>query len=219
MDAKASFFIGWDMEEKDFSKLWGSNGSVATIADDQYRLGWIYIGDNKPTRAQFNAWQQWSDRKHYWLFMNKLGIDDTAKSAKKLETSRTIKVSGAVKGEAKFDGSDDVEIKTTQNGYEAKKAVDGYEQRPSGVIECWGYVARGAGPINSEVKVQFPKSFLKSCFNIQITTKEKGLGNTGDGGYSIVKVTAKDFSAQLQEFNNITGVSNIEGFFWRAIGE
>ena len=207
------------MDEKDFSKLWGSNGSVATITDDQYQQGWVYIGDNKPTRAQFNAWQQWSDRKHYWLFMNKLGANDTAQAAKKLETQRTIKVSGAVTGEAKFDGTGDIEIKTSQNGFEVNKAVDGYEKRPSGLIECWGYVPKGAGAVNTAIKVTFPKSFSKNCFNVQIATKEKGLANTGDGGFSVISVTTKEFTAQLQEFNSITGVSNIEGFFWRAIGE
>ena len=152
------------MEEKDFSKLWGSNGSVATMTDDQYRQGWVYIGDNKPTRAQFNAWQQWSDRKHYWLFMNKLGIDDTAKSAKKLETSRTIKVSGAVKGEAKFDGTSNIEIKVEQQGFEASLAPTGWHKDSTGLITQWGMVK-----VSAETQVNFHKT-LSALYNVQVSS-------------------------------------------------
>lgn len=207
------------MEEKDFSKLWGSNGSVATITDDQYQQGWLFIGDNKPTRAQFNAWQQWSDKKAYWLYQNKLGVNDTAKAAKKLETECTIKVSGAVEGDAKFDGSNSIEIKTKQLGFEASKAINGYEKRPSGLQECWGYVARGNMADHTTLVVKFPKIFSKNCFNIQITTKENGVLVTGDGGFSVLDFDAKEFTVLLQVFNSGTGTKNIEGFFWRAIGE
>ena len=207
------------MEEKDFSKLWASDGSLATISDDQYKQGWIFIGDNKPMRTQFNAFQQWSDQKAYWLYLNKLGIDDTAKAAEKLKTSRTIKVSGAVKGEAKFDGTGNIEIKTTQNGYDANKAQIGFEQRPSGLMECWGYVPRGSTSGHSTMLVKFPKAFTKSCFNIQITDKEEGVLVTGDGGFSVLSYNTKEFTVLFQIYNSDTGAKNVEGFFWRAIGE
>ena len=155
------------MEEKDFSKLWGSNGSIATITDDQYQQGWVYIGDNKPTRAQFNAWQQWSDQKAYWLYQNKLGINDTAKAAKKLESERIVKISGAVEGEAKFDGSGNVEIKAKQNGFDASLAKTGWHKDPTGKIEQWGSVTGVSEPQGTKL-INFPIFFPKECFDVRI---------------------------------------------------
>lgn len=42
-------------------------------------------------------------------------LDGTAKSAAKLSTARTIALSGAVSGSAKFDGSGNLNISTTAN--------------------------------------------------------------------------------------------------------
>ena len=207
------------MEEKDFSKLWGANGSVATITDDQYQQGWGYIGDNKPTRAQFNAWQQWADEKSYWLYMNKLGIDDTAKAAEKLKASRTIKLTGAVTGQGSFDGSDNVSIHTKMAISEVSLLVDGFEKRPSGVIEQWGTVDFTYMPEEKDYVLTFPIAFPKQCLNLSLTRKaagETGGSTWNDGGALIISKDRLGARIVLARFSE--DPRGTRGYEWRAIG-
>ena len=198
------------MDEKDFSKLWGSNGSVATITDDQYQQGWVYIGDNKPTRAQFNAWQQWSDKKDLWLYLNKLGTSDTAAAAKKLDTMRTIKITGAVKGETKFDGSADINIKTDLVGFESELVQKGWHRDPTGLIVQWGEAL-----VIQETKIQFHKD-IKELFGIQVTTVTSGRpGGTNTMNVHVMSPNSKGFSIGKSD-NYSSGQVRV---FWEAKGK
>lgn len=51
-----------------FLYKWAQTGSVVTLQDDQYKVGWSFIGSVPPSVEQFNAWGQLSDEKHNWLF-------------------------------------------------------------------------------------------------------------------------------------------------------
>lgn len=52
----------------DFKKLWGSTGTIEPVTQDQYQLGWAYIGALPPAVEQFNKVQQLSDEKAKWLY-------------------------------------------------------------------------------------------------------------------------------------------------------
>jgi hypothetical protein len=52
----------------DFKKLWGSTGTIEPVTQDQYQLGWAYIGALPPAVEQFNKVQQLSDEKIKWLY-------------------------------------------------------------------------------------------------------------------------------------------------------
>ena len=202
------------MEEKDFSKLWSSDGSVATITDDQYQLGWAYIGDNKPTRAQFNAWQQWSDQKSYWLYQNKLGVNDTAKAAKKLESERTVKISGAVEGQAKFDGSGNIEIKTKQLGFDSSLAKNGWHKDPTGKLEQWGEVTGKSSPSGTKL-ITFPKVFQKECFDVRI-----GMVSSKASRVEYVQVVSWDKTgAEVVTYDDVNKEQiGLLTFTWSAVG-
>ena len=198
------------MEEKDFLKLWSANGSVATITDDQYQQGWAHIGDNKPTRAQFNAWQKWSDEKSLWLYLNKLGSRDTAMAAKQLENSRAIKLSGAVKGEARFDGGADITIKTELVGFDSELIKTGWHKDPTGLIVQWGEAL-----VIQETKIQFHKD-IKELFGIQVTTVTSGRpGGTNTMNVHVIAPNNKGFSIGKSD-NYSSGQVRV---FWEAKGK
>ncbi|HEX3163109.1 MAG TPA: hypothetical protein VHQ92_11080 [Pseudolabrys sp.] len=52
----------------DFETLWGSAGTIEPVTQDQYKLGWAYIGALPPAVEQFNKLQQLSDEKVKWLY-------------------------------------------------------------------------------------------------------------------------------------------------------
>ena len=59
------------------------------------------------------------------LLAGKLGKSENAVSASKLETARTISLTGAVTGSVGFDGSGNAAISTTLAGFDASKIVSG----------------------------------------------------------------------------------------------
>ena len=52
-----------------FQKIkWAENGGVASFSETNYGVGWSFLGDDTPTVEDFNAIQQWNDKKDQWLF-------------------------------------------------------------------------------------------------------------------------------------------------------
>lgn len=51
-----------------FGYKWGQTGNTITFQDDQYKVGWSFIGDVPPSVEQFNELQQLTDEKANWLF-------------------------------------------------------------------------------------------------------------------------------------------------------
>lgn len=51
-----------------FGYKWGQTGNTYSMQDDQYKLGWAFIGSTPPSVEQFNTWGQISDEKSNWLY-------------------------------------------------------------------------------------------------------------------------------------------------------
>lgn len=61
-----------------FGLKWGQTGNTIVFQDEQYKVGWSFIGDIPPSVEQFNELQQLTDEKANWLF----GQLQTAATAK-----------------------------------------------------------------------------------------------------------------------------------------
>lgn len=123
-------------------------------------------------------------------------------TADRLKTARKIKIIGAVKGEASFDGSKDVTITTTQDNI--------------AVIE--GSITVPAGPDNVQFvskteHIDFPAGFNKdNCFVFSIGTKYVE-GGTGYGyGYGTVgEYDVFSLSENLVPFQVLLGNGTANG--------
>ncbi|MCX5462792.1 hypothetical protein [Alcaligenes parafaecalis] len=51
-----------------FEYKWGQTGGIIDLQDDQYKLGWAFIGSTPPSVEQFNKLQQLNDEKFAWLW-------------------------------------------------------------------------------------------------------------------------------------------------------
>lgn len=51
-----------------FEYKWGQTGGVIDFQDDQYKIGWAFIGSTPPSVEQFNKLQQLNDEKFAWLW-------------------------------------------------------------------------------------------------------------------------------------------------------
>jgi len=51
-----------------FEYKWGQTGGVIDFQDDQYKIGWAFIGSTPPSVEQFNKLQQLNDEKFSWLW-------------------------------------------------------------------------------------------------------------------------------------------------------
>lgn len=59
-----------------FETQWAQNGSTEAISEDQYKLGWAFIGSTPPSVEQFNEVQQLTDQKAAWLFSQLKAVAD-----------------------------------------------------------------------------------------------------------------------------------------------
>lgn len=71
--AAVNFYSGFEYK-------WGQTGGVIDLQDDQYKLGWAFIGSTPPSVEQFNKLQQLNDEKFAWLW----GQFKSAASARKV---------------------------------------------------------------------------------------------------------------------------------------
>ena len=57
------------MADLDFNKIWGSNSPLPefTFSDNQYLMGWDFVGSANPTKQQFDAWFRLVDQKLKYL--------------------------------------------------------------------------------------------------------------------------------------------------------
>ena len=78
-------------------------------------------------------------------------VSGNAGTATKLQTPRVISVAGAVSGSATFDGSNNISINSTLNGFDASKITSGVidiERLPKGALERLFVVSTQAEAIN-----------------------------------------------------------------------
>ena len=118
-----------------------------------------------------------------------LKVNDTAAAAKKLETARSITLSGVITGSTSFDGTGDVTIATTISGITSDK-----------VVAMTGYVKPDDGSAISTA----------DSLNMAIGKLEKALdGKQAAGSYSVEGHSHNDKYYTKQEISDI--LTNIEG--------
>lgn len=108
--------------------------------------------------------------------------------------------------------------KALRDSTSATLAQIGSHILPSGLIEKWGYVARGAININTEVTLTFAAAFPNNCFNIQVTMKDSAPGSGSDAQVHILTISKTAATYHYQLYNQDAGIATLEGFYWRAIG-
>ncbi|MGQ0285679.1 tail fiber protein [Pasteurellaceae bacterium 22721_9_1] len=47
---------------------WAESGDTVDFSETNYSTGWSFLGDDTPTVEDFNALQQWNDKKDQWLY-------------------------------------------------------------------------------------------------------------------------------------------------------
>lgn len=102
--AAVSFYSGFEYK-------WGQTGDIIDLQDNQYKLGWAFIGSTPPSVEQFNKLQQLNDEKFAWLWGQfkqaadarkvTIGADDLL-GLNKLLTAVTPDATTAKKGLAAF---------------------------------------------------------------------------------------------------------------------
>lgn len=61
-----------------FGYKWGQTGTAEPITDDQWKLGWSFIGATPPSVEQFNKWGQVFDEKSNYLYSQLKTVYDLA---------------------------------------------------------------------------------------------------------------------------------------------
>lgn len=61
-----------------FGYKWGQTGTAEPITDDQWKLGWAFIGATPPSVEQFNKWGQVFDEKSNYLYAQMKAVFDAA---------------------------------------------------------------------------------------------------------------------------------------------
>ncbi|MDM1784261.1 phage tail protein [Acinetobacter bereziniae] len=146
-------------------------------------------------------------------------LTGNADTASKFQTSRNIALSGAVSGNADFDGSGNIIINAALNNFSSYKAENGYKYLGDGTILQWGRIDSDATEKN--VTVTFPITFPNGCLNISMTrlsAYSTSATSEADGDALVVEGTITNYSfvANLQRFN--TSTSMLRGAMWFAIG-
>ncbi len=98
-----------------------------------------------------------------------------------------------------------------QHGYNTQKHVNGWEIRPSGIIEQWGIQGDFGGAPTSTIS--FPVAFPHACLNAHATA----IGNSSiDNGFVQVQSFSKTDLIVREQASYLTGKT--DGFYWLAIG-
>ncbi|MEQ1228467.1 phage tail protein [Acinetobacter junii] len=145
------------------------------------------------------------------------GIDCNAASASKLKTPRNIAISGDVSGSAYFDGSGNIQINTSVNGFDNWKGQNGYTKLPNGLILQWGTQDYASNPGEVSASITFPIAFPNSCLNISLTRKISAQSTDGDGTALLISTTQTMAHISLQHMNQ-TSTNSLRGYTWLAIG-
>jgi len=87
---------------------------------------------------------------------------------------------------------------------------------PGGIILQWALEAAGplAANTNTTFSVSFSPAFITDCYNVSITIASFG----GGIGTATSKVSARNSSGFNCTISTGSGLNNINGFYWTAIG-
>ncbi|WFF38032.1 phage tail protein [Moraxella nasibovis] len=137
--------------------------------------------------------------------------DSNSPTATKLQTARTISLTGAVTGNVNFDGSGNVSLTTTQQGFTQDFAESGYSKLPNGLIVQWGKTP--LIPDEGNADIRFPIAFPRGVLSIQLT-EDNNTTRNAHASHCIAR------NANLTGFNfwfNST-LSISTKCYWMAIG-
>lgn len=134
------------------------------------------------------------------LLSGKLGATANAVSASKLAIARTISVSGAVSGSTTFDGSGNVNISATLNGFDASKITSGtisVDRLPKTAISDFVPVA------NKAARLALTKEQVQNGDTVKETDTKKM--------YLVIDDTKLDSEAGYQDYTTVVDWSTIIG--------
>lgn len=101
-----------------------------------------------------------------WVNFFPQSITGNAGTATKLQTARTISLTGAVTGSVAFDGSSNVSLASTLTLPPQNLAAKGHYTFPGGLIEQWGTIAIPSGSNTQTVAETFDIAFPNNCFGV-----------------------------------------------------
>ncbi|MBJ8426058.1 phage tail fiber protein [Acinetobacter bereziniae] len=205
-NAKRSIF--WRLDE--------NNLYLMKTPDNSPDGGW---DESRPIMWEFKTNKLFLGSDVEFQAVVKGNLTGNADTASKFQTSRNIALSGAVSGNADFDGSGNIIINAALNNFSSYKAENGYKYLGDGTILQWGRIDSDATEKN--VTVTFPITFPNGCLNISMTrlsAYSTSATSEADGDALVVEGTITNYSfvANLQRFN--TSTSMLRGAMWFAIG-
>jgi hypothetical protein len=106
------------------------------------------------------------------------------------------------------DGDSTTKCATTEWVNSASSvAASGYRTHPDGLIEQWGYDARGG---SSPEAISFPLTFPNAVFTVHLTSKVASGGSLGQQSVVSGDPTTSGF--------NLSHADSSVGTYWRALG-
>lgn len=195
--------------------------STGIFQADEYHF--IDTGRNGVDRMNFNCYTGIfnfidANNSNIVARISPSGIDCNAASASKLQTARNIAISGDVSGSADFDGSRNIQINTSINGFDNWKSPNGYMKLPKGMILQWGTVDETDNQGENNRTVTFPIAFPNTCLNALATrVTASPSGDNSDGGLALYNTTNTTISVHYATYTGASSGS-LRGFKWFAIG-
>jgi len=143
------------------------------------------------------------------------GIDCNAASATRLKTPRNIALSGAVSGNANFDGSGNIDIAAVLNNFGGLKESNGYKYLGDGTLIQWVRLNKIVGQYSGEYN--FPIAFPNVCFGVSISNSWY-VSQAGNGYQLRAGVKSNTVFGIGEDNFNGQGVGNMSQAFVIAIG-
>ena len=143
------------------------------------------------------------------------GIDCNAASATRLKTPRNIALSGAVSGNANFDGSGNIDITAVLNNFSGLKESNGYKYLGDGTLIQWVRLNKIVGQYSGEYN--FPIAFPNVCFGVSISNSWY-VSQAGNGYQLRAGVKSNTVFGIGEDNFNGQGVGNMSQAFVIAIG-
>ncbi|MDN5621800.1 MAG: phage tail protein [Acinetobacter sp.] len=143
------------------------------------------------------------------------GIDCNAASATRLKTPRNIALSGAVSGNANFDGSGNIDIAAVLNNFGGLKESNGYKYLGDGTLIQWVRLNKIVGQYSGEYN--FPIAFPNVCFGVSISNSWY-VSQSGNGYQLRAGVKSNTVFGIGEDNFNGQGVGNMSQAFVIAIG-
>ena len=146
---------------------------------------------------------------------SKLDKTANAASSTRLETPINIALSGAVSGNANFDGSGNIDIAAVLNNFGGLKESNGYKYLGDGTLIQWVRLNKIIGQYSGEYN--FPIAFPNVCFGVSISNSWY-VSQSGNGYQLRAGVKSNTVFGIGEDNFNGQGVGNMSQAFVIAIG-